>query len=68
MFDVNYSTFLNTLASGRFREKIPELHVALCMNFSGLVCATDPVKVSKDTASLLVRIRKNFCVGCTNFF
>jgi len=34
--------------------------VALRRNFSGPVCSTDPVKVSKDTASLLVRTRKKF--------
>jgi len=34
--------------------------MALRRNFSGLVCSTDPVKVSKDTASLLVCTRKKF--------
>jgi len=28
------------------------MHVALRGNFSGLVCSTDPVEVSKDAASL----------------
>jgi len=34
--------------------------MALRGNFSGLLCATDPVKVSKDTASLLVGTLKSF--------
>jgi len=34
------------------------MHVALRGNFSGLVCSTNPVKVSKDVASLLVCTRK----------
>jgi len=38
--------------------------MALHGNFSGSVCSTDPVKVSKDAASLLVCIKKNFfCLG-----
>jgi len=38
--------------------------MALRGNFSGPVCSTDPVKVSKDAASLLVCTRKNiFCLG-----
>jgi len=33
-------------------------------NFSGSACSTDPVKVSKDAASLLVCTRKKiFCLG-----
>jgi len=32
--------------------------MALRRNFSGLVCSTDPVKVSKDAASLLACTRK----------
>jgi len=40
------------------------MRVALRGNLSSLVCCTDPVKVSKDTASLLVCTRKQiFCVG-----
>jgi len=42
--------------------------VALCGNFSGSVCSTDPVKVSKDAASLLVCTRKKFfCLGVRVF-
>jgi len=37
-----------------FCEKTSELHLALHRNFSGLVSATDPVKTSKDSASLVV--------------
>jgi len=37
-------------------------------NFSGPVCSTDPVNVSKDAASLLVCTRKqNFAWGCVFF-
>jgi len=36
------------------------MHMALRGNFSGPVCSTDPVKVSKDAASLLVCTRKKF--------
>jgi len=36
--------------------------------FSGLVSATEPVKGSKDTASLLVCIRKFFCLGVVWIF
>ena len=44
------------------------MHVALCGNFSGPVCSTDPVKVSKDVASLLVSTRKKFfCLGLRFF-
>ena len=43
------------------------MHVALCKNFSSRVCSTDPVKVSKDAASLLVGTlffqKKFFCLG-----
>jgi len=42
--------------------------MALRGNFSGLVCSTDPVKVSKDTASLLVCTRKIFLLGGCRFF
>ena len=42
--------------------------MALRGNFSGLVCSTDPVKVSKDTASLLVcTLKKFFCLGVRVF-
>jgi len=42
--------------------------VALHENLSGPVCSTDPVKVSKDAARLLVCTRKKcFCLGCVFF-
>jgi len=42
--------------------------VALRENFSGPVCSTDLVKVSKDAASLLVCTRKKFSAwGCRLF-
>jgi len=44
------------------------MHVDLPGNFSGLVCSTDPVKVSKDVASLLVCTCKNFLLGECGFF
>jgi len=37
--------------------------VALRGNFSAQVCSTDPVKVSKDAASLLVSTQKKFFFG-----
>ena len=38
--------------------------MALRRHFSGPVCSADPVKVSKDAASLLVCTRKKiFCLG-----
>jgi len=44
------------------------MHVALHGNFYGPVCSTDPVKVSKDAASLLVCTRKKFfCLGIAGF-
>jgi len=42
--------------------------VALHGNFSGLVCSTDPVKVSKDVASLLDCTQKFFLLGGCGFF
>jgi len=36
------------------------MHVALPGNFSSPVWSTDPVKVSKDAASLLICTRKKF--------
>jgi len=42
--------------------------VALRWNFSGLVYPTDPVKVSKDAASLLVRTRKKIFAWGMRFF
>jgi len=44
------------------------MHVTLRENFSGLVCSTDPVKVSKDAASLLVFTRKKFFAWGCGFF
>jgi len=45
------------------------MHMALCGNFSDLVSATDPVKGSKDMASLLVCTRKkSFLLGGCRFF
>jgi len=42
--------------------------MALRGNFSGPVYFTDPIKVSKDTASLLVCTQKNFLLGVCGFF
>ena len=42
--------------------------MALRGNFAVPVCSTDPVKVSKDAASLLVCTRKNFLPGGVGFF
>jgi len=56
-------------AFGDFREKNTETQVALRRNFSGPVSATDPVKSSKDAASLVVCTRKKFfCLGVVDFF
>jgi len=55
-------------AFGDFREKNTKMHVALCGNFSGPVSATDPVKGSKDVASLLVCTQKKFWGGGCGFF
>jgi len=53
---------------GNSRTKTTGLHVALRGNFSGPVSATDPVKGSKNKASLLVCTRKkNFLLGVTDF-
>ena len=44
------------------------MHVVLRGNFSGPVCSTDLVKVSKDAASLLVCTQKKFfCLGVRFF-
>jgi len=51
-------TFASRLIQA-FRMKI-ESHVVLHGNFSGLVSATDLVKSSKDSASLVVCTRKKF--------
>jgi len=42
--------------------------VALRGKFSGPVCYNDPVKVSKDAASLIVCTPKNFFLGGCGFF
>jgi len=43
--------------------------VALCGNFSGPVSATNPVKSSKDAASLAACTRnKNFLIGSAGLF
>jgi len=47
---------LNTLRAGLIqavREKTADSHVALRGNFSAPVCSTDPVKISKNAASLV---------------
>jgi len=43
-------------------------HMALRRNFSGPVSATDPVKSSKDLASLVVSTQKYFWLGGEDFF
>jgi len=42
--------------------------VALRRNFSGPVCFTDPVKVSKDAAGLLVCTQKKIFAWWVQFF
>jgi len=44
------------------------MHVVLRGNFSGPVCSTDPINVSKDVASLLVCTRKKFFAWGMHFF
>jgi len=41
--------------------------MALRGNFSGVVCSTDPVKVSKDVASLLVCTQQKLLLGGAGF-
>jgi len=56
---------LNTFAPGLIQAvcaKTAGLHVALRGNLSGPVSATDLVKSSKDSASLVVYTQKNFLV------
>ena len=56
----------NTLASGHFRgflRKNTETHMTLQRNFSGPVSATDPVKGSKDVASLVACTQKKIFLG-----
>jgi len=51
-------------ALGDFRKKNTKTHVALHENFSSPVSATDPVKISKDVASLVACTQKKiFCLG-----
>jgi len=62
---------VNTFAPGLIQEvraKTAGSHVALHGNFSGPVSATDPVKSSKDSASLVVCTRKIFLFGGCGFF
>jgi len=47
-------TLWRPAAFGDFRKKKRLNARDLRVNFSGLVCSTDPVKVSKHVASLLV--------------
>jgi len=44
------------------------MHIVLNGNFSGPAYATDPVKVSRDAASLAACTRKNFLVEGCGFF
>ena len=64
-------TYLNTFAAGLIqavRAKTAGSHVALHGNFSGLVSTTNLVKVSKDSASLVVCTReKIFGWGLQDF-
>ena len=63
--------FVNSLASGcfqRFSKKNALTHVALRGNFSGPVCSTDLVNVSKDAASLLVCTQKKIFAWGMCFF
>jgi len=49
-------------------QKTAGLHAALHGKFSGPVSTTDPVKSSKDLASLVVRTQKKVCGwGCGLF-
>ena len=47
--------------------KTPGSHMALHGNFSAPVSATDPVKSSKDSSSLVVCTKKKFLVGGIDF-
>jgi len=61
---------VNTFAAGSIQvvhAKTAGSHMTLRGNFSGLVNATDPIKSSKDKASLVVRTRKYFLVGGADF-
>jgi len=53
---IAYVLYFNTLRAGltqAVRKKTADSHVALRGNFSAPVCSTDPVKVSKNVASLV---------------
>ena len=54
-------------AFGDFWEKNTETHVVLRGNFSSPESATDPVKISKDVASLAACTWKNFLLGGCGF-
>jgi len=57
------NSLLNSVASAWFRGFSEKKRLNACgfvREFSGLVCSTDLVKVSKDVASLLVCTRKKF--------
>jgi len=63
--------YINTFALGLIQAvhaKTAGSHVALRWNFSGPVSATDPVKISKDLASLEVCTRKKFFGWGVRFF
>jgi len=65
--DLYHLTLWRPVAFGDFRKKTLK-HMWLRGNFSGLVCSTDLIKVSKDAASLLVCTWKNiFCLGGSFF-
>jgi len=68
---VKVAVSLNIFAPGLIqtvREKTAGWHVALRENFSSPVSATDLVKSSKDSVSLVVCTRKNiFLLGCGFF-
>jgi len=67
-FIVFFSYFGIRLFLGISEKKNIETHVALHENFSGLVSATNLVKVSQDTASLVACTRKQiFCLGVAVF-
>jgi len=51
-------TLWHPAAFGHFRDKNTKTHVALGGNFSSPESTTNPVKVSKDAASLAVCTRK----------
>ena len=66
---VEIDTAVNSLASGWFRgfpEKKNLNALDFAWNFSGPVCSTDLVKISKDASSPLLCTKKNFW-GCGFF-